>query len=103
MPGANRSTMPPRTAYSPVSCTVPERRKPLPSSQATRSSVATELPGAAEKLSAATAALGGTRWVMALIVVERMRGRSDEDFDRANRDSTVMRRASMAAWGETRS
>ena len=41
--------MPPRTAYSPVSRTVPVRRKPLISSQATSASVATMLPGAAEK------------------------------------------------------
>ncbi len=95
--------MPPRTAYSPVSCTVPERRKPLVSSHATRSSVATALPGAAEKLSLATTARGGTRCVSALMVVDRMRGRSAEDFERARRDSTVMRRASIAACGDTRS
>ena len=33
MPGANRSTMPPRTAYSPASRTVAARLKPLSSSQ----------------------------------------------------------------------
>ena len=45
--------MPPRTAYSPVSRTVPVRRKPLISSQATSWSVSTTLPGAAEKVSRA--------------------------------------------------
>ena len=53
--------MPPRTAYSPVSRTVPVRRKPLISSQPTSESVATAFPGAAEKVSAAMRARGGTR------------------------------------------
>ncbi len=41
--------MPPRTAYSPASRTVPVRTKPLISSQATSASMSTMLPGAAEK------------------------------------------------------
>ena len=50
------------------------------SSQAARSSVDTELPGAAEKLSLATLSRGGTRCRMALTVVDRMRGLSAEDL-----------------------
>ena len=95
--------MPPRTAYSPVSRTVPERTKPFDSSQATSSSVATELPGTAENESLATAARGGTRCRSAATVVDRMRGRSRDDFERARRDNTVMRRAAMPAEGDTRS
>ncbi len=75
----------------------------MASSQAARSSVETELPGAAEKLSAATLSRGGTRCRMALTVVDRMRGFSAEERERARRDSTVMRRAATAALGETRS
>ena len=71
--------MPPRTAYSPVSRTVPVRRKPLISSQRDRAgSVSTTLPGAAEKVSAAMRARGGTRCTSALTVVERMRGLSSD-------------------------
>ena len=44
-PAGNRSMMPPRTAYSPVSRTVPVRRKPLVSSQATSWSVSTDVAG----------------------------------------------------------
>ena len=95
--------MPPRTAYSPVSRTTSERRNPLVSSQAARSSVETELPGAAEKLSLATLSRGGTRCRMALTVVDRMRGLSAEERDRARRESTSIRRAAMAALGDTRS
>ena len=53
-PGGKRSIRPPRCAYSPVSRTVLARRKPLASSQRASSSSFTTLPGAAEKLSAAT-------------------------------------------------
>ena len=95
--------MPPRTAYSPVSRTPSDRRKPLVSSQAARAAVEPELPGAAEKLSRATLSRGGTRCRMALTVVDRMRGRSAEERERASRDRTSMRRAAMAALGDTRS
>ena len=60
-PAGKRSMMPPRTAYSPVSRTVPVRRKPLASSQPISWVVSTTLPGAAEKVSAAMRAFGGTR------------------------------------------
>ena len=73
------------------------------SSQAARSSVDTELPGAAEKLSLATLSRGGTRCRMALTVVDRMRGVSAEERERARRDRTSMRLAAMAALGDTRS
>ena len=43
--------MPPRTAYSPVSRTVPVRRKPFDSSQAISNVVSTTFPGAAENVS----------------------------------------------------
>ena len=51
--------------------------------------MATMLPGAAEKLSAATRARGGTRCTSAFTVVDRMRGRSSEVRVRASRASTV--------------
>ena len=63
----------------------------------------TMLPGAAEKLSAATRARGGTRCRTALTVVERRRGRSAEERERVSRASVVMRCAVTAAFGETRS
>ena len=95
--------MPPRTAYSPVSRTVPVRRKPLVSSQLTSWVVSTTLPGAAEKVSAAIRDRGGTRWTRALTVVERIRGLSSEVLERASRARVVMRCAVIAAFGETRS
>ena len=45
----------------------------------------------------------GTRCRMALTVVDRMRGLSAEERDRARRESTSIRRAAMAALGDTRS
>jgi hypothetical protein len=95
--------MPPRTAYSPDSRTVEARRKPLVSSQRTSASISTALPGAAEKLSAAMRASGGARCVRALTVVSKTRGRSSEERVRARRDSVVMRLATSAALGDTRS
>ena len=95
--------MPPRWAYSPVSRTVEERRKPLVSSQRTRSFILTELPGAAEKLSLAIHLRGATRCTRPLTVTQRMRGLSVEERARARRDSTVMRREATAPLGETRS
>ena len=61
------------------------------------------LPGAAENVSFATFASGGTRCSTAATVVERMRGRSSEERERASRASAVIRRATIAALGETRS
>ncbi len=95
--------MPPRTAYSPVSRTVPVRRKPLASTQATTSSIATTLPIAAENVSRAMWARGGTRCTRALTVVQRMRGRSSAERVRARRASAVIRAAATAVVGETRS
>ncbi len=95
--------MPPRTAYSPVSRTVPVRRKPLASTQATTSSIDTTLPIAAENASLAMWARGGTRCTRALTVVQRIRGVVSDERERVSRDSAVMRCAAMAAFGETRS
>ena len=95
--------MPPRTAYSPVSRTVPVRRKPLASTQATTSSIATTLPIAAENASLAMWARGGTRCTRALTVVQRMRGLSSAERVRARRASAVIRAAATAVVGETRS
>ena len=64
------------------------RAKPLLSSQATRPSMSTTLPGAAEKLRAAISSRGGTRWGSAFTVVERMRGRSSAVRERARRERT---------------
>ena len=61
------------------------------------------LPGAAEKVSDAILARGGTRWTRALTVVDRMRGRPSAPRERASRASVVMRCAVIAAFGETRS
>ena len=88
MPGANRSRMPPRTAYSPVSRTLEARANPLDSSHRTSASISTILPGAAENVSPAIAASGGTLCSKALTVVERMRGRSSEVRDLASRERT---------------
>jgi len=77
--------------------------KPLASSQRANSSSFTTLPGAAEKLSAETSFLDGTRCSKQSAVVVTTRGRSAEDLARARRDSAVMRRAATAACGETRS
>ena len=95
--------MPPRTAYSPVSRTVPVRRKPLISSQATSASVATMLPGAAEKLSFAMRPRGITRCTTAFTVVDRMRGCASDERERVSRDSAVMRCAVTPVFGDTRS
>ena len=95
--------MPPRTAYSPASRTVEARTKPLVSSQPVSAFISTTLPGAAENVSAAIWATGGTRWTTALTVVLRMRGRSALERERARRASTTMRRAETEALGETRS
>ena len=48
-------------------------------------------------------AFGGTRCTSAATVVDRIRGRSRELFERASRDSTVIRLAAMPALGLTRS
>ena len=95
--------MPPRTAYSPVSRTVPVRRKPLASTQATTLSIETTLPIATEKVSTAMRVIGGTRWIRALTVVQRMRGRSSAERVRARRAKAVIRAAAVAVVGETRS
>jgi hypothetical protein len=73
------------------------------SSQRTSSFKSTELPGAAEKLSAAVHFSGGTRCRSAFTVVESTRGRSSDERERASRDSTSMRFAEIAALGDTRS
>ena len=95
--------MPPRMANSPVSRTVEVRWKPFASSHAASSVVLTTLPGAAENVSPATRRRSGTRCRMALTVVVRMRGLSEPERDRASRASTVIRRAEMAEFGDTRS
>ena len=96
------STMPPRTAYSPVSRTVALRKKPLISSHWMMPSIDTMLPGATASDCAATTAFAGTRCSAALTVVSRMAGFS-RPMTRASRASTDMRRATMAALGEARS
>ena len=101
--GAKRSRMPPRTAYSPVSRTVALRMKPLISSHSTSLSMSMALPGAAENVSCATLANGGTFCSTAEIVVERIRGRSSDERERASRARAVMRRAEIEALGDTRS
>ena len=65
--------------------------------------MATTFPGAAENVSLAMVASGATLWRSALTVVERIRGRSKEVRDLASRERTKIRRAEMAASGETRS
>ena len=95
--------MPPRTAYSPVSRTVPVRRKPLASTQATTESIDRALPMAAENVSRAMWARGGTRCTRALTVVQRMRGRSCAERVRESRARAVIRAAAAAVVGETRS
>ena len=95
--------MPPRTAYSPVSRTLDALAKPLVSSQFTSASRSTILPGAAENVPAAILLRAATRWIRALTVVERMRGRANAERERARRESTTMRRAEIAASGDTRS
>jgi hypothetical protein len=65
--------------------------------------VSTTLPGAAEKVSAATRDLGGTRWTTAFTVVDRRRGLSCDVLERASRASVIIRSAAMAAFGDTRS
>ena len=77
--------------------------KPLSASQRASSSSRTLLPGAAEKAASATKFSGGARWVSALTVTTRTRGRSSAPRVRASRASTVMRCAEIAALGETRS
>ena len=61
------------------------------------------LPGAAENVSWATLANGGTFCSTAATVVERMRGRSSDERARASLASAVMRRAEIEALGDTRS
>ena len=95
--------IPPRTAYSPVSRTVAVRLKPLVSSHWTSASMSTALPGAAENVSLATFFRGGTRCRIAAIVVESSRGRSSDVREPDSRDNAVIRRALIAAFGETRS
>ena len=62
-------------------------------------SISTTLPGAAENVSAAMRSRGGTRCTAALMVVDRMRGRSSDERERASRASAVMRCAVMPACG----
>ena len=99
-PGAHRSRMPPRTAYSPVSRTVAVRRKPLPSNHATRSSIATDWPGFACSAASRISSAGGTRWMMAFAVVSTTHGPLRPA---ATSLSAETRRAATSAEGETRS
>jgi hypothetical protein len=102
MPGANRSTMPPRMAYSPASRTVEARMKPLSSSHSVIPDMAMTLPGAAASDWRDRISRGGTRWSMALTVASRIAGRS-RPLMRASRASVVMRCATTPACGDTRS
>ena len=79
------------------------RLKPFDSSHNAKSSILTLLPGAAEKAADAMNLSGGARWVSALTVPTRMRGRSTAPRVRASRASTAIRSADTAAFGETRS
>ena len=63
------------------------------------SSISTRLPGAAENVSAAMRARGGTRCNRQSTVVATTRGRSREDFERARRASAVMRREAIGGVG----
>ena len=65
--------------------------------------MSTALPGAAEKVSAATRVIGGTRCSRPLTVTQSTRGFSTDERERARRASTVMRRALIEALGEARS
>ena len=102
MPGANRSTMPPRMAYSPASRTVEARMKPLSSSHSVIPDMAMTLPGAAASDWRDRISRGGTRCSMALTVASRIAGRS-RPLMRASRASVVMRCATTPACGDTRS
>ena len=75
----------------------------MASTQAVTVSIGTTLPIAAEKVSTAIFSRGGTLWIKALTVVQRMRGCSSDERERESRDSAVIRWAAMAAFGETRS
>ena len=57
------------------------------------------MPGAAENAASATNFSGGTRWVSALTVTTRTRGRSSAPRLRASRASAVMRCDEIAAIG----
>ena len=94
--------MPPRTAYSPASRTVDALTYPLSSSQPTMPSIASMLPGMAEKACPATSPRAGTRWTMALTVVSTTDVRS-WPLSRASRAKAVMRCATIPGWGEARS
>ena len=94
--------MPPRTAYSPGSRTVPLRRKPFSSSQRITPSIPSTLPGAADSACLPIWSFDGTRWSTALTVVSSTAGLS-RPLTRASRDSAVIRCATMVACGDTRS
>ena len=94
--------MPPRTAKSPGSTTVPVREKPFCCRKASNSSISARgCPGAAVKVAAAIALRGGTRCNTALTVVSTMRGPAGCRL--SSRDSVASRRATTVGAGDTRS
>ena len=103
IPGAKRSIIPPRTAYSPVSRTVGLRWKPLCSSHAAKAVVSTRLPGAAANVSSAILFRSGTRCKSPFAVKMTTRGRASLEVERASLARTVILRASIAELGDTRS
>ncbi len=101
-PGANRSRMPPRTANSPGSITVPVRWKPDASSRAITCSIGSRAPAAMRTAAFLIAESGGTRWSAALTVVSRISA-GLPPLAWARRAKVAMRRASMSLSGEMRS
>ena len=100
MPGANRSMMPPRTAYSPGSRTVEARRKPLSSSQLHDAVHRQHVAGRGRRATASRSALAPARAAApALTVVSRierplaaLQPREPRQRGHALRDDAGMRR-----------
>ena len=91
-PGAKRSRMPPRIAYSPMSRTVLAREKPLVSSQRASVVHVDAVAGRGGKSRGSRRSRAAARAATsALTVSTRMRGRSSAPRVRASRASTVMR------------
>ena len=92
--------MPPRTAKSPGSTTVPVREKPFSPRKVMSASVSTLRPGLAENTALAMTSRVGTRWSAALTVVSRMSGDGRCEARPARVASLP---ATISATGETRS
>ena len=94
------STMPPRTAKSPGSTTVPVREKPFSLRNEISLSDPTRLPGAAVKVWPSIRLRGTTRCSTALTVVSRTTGCV---MGWRRRERVASRRATISATGDTRS